>query len=184
MNTQNIPTNNARPNGAIINGAGKLTLEQVIAAGKLKQGWDEGRIVRLYNNGQGKALDTIMAGIEVADAAGSPVTASPIAPVLEKSIQEQLAELRAENERLKAKAAGKANVSMKMSVAGTKMVDGKEQITKGGSLCVYGLGRFPINLSLNAVIALFGDPSKADSKPAVDVKAFAKANLDKFRTKE
>jgi hypothetical protein len=64
------------------------------------------------------------------------------------SLQAQLNALRAENEKLKAKAAARApSLSVRVNALGTTRTDsnGAVHVCKG-NIGVYGLGRFPVTL--------------------------------------
>ena len=78
------------------------------------------------------------------------------------TLEEQLAELRAENEALKTKAAHKTGITPKVSAK--------------GALSVYGLGRFPVTLYRGQWENLIANTDK--------IIAFIKANEAALKTKE
>ncbi|HZJ70660.1 MAG TPA: hypothetical protein VFF36_06970, partial [Planctomycetota bacterium] len=71
----------------------------------------------------------------------------------------ELARLRAENERLKSQAGGRANM----------------KVSEKGALSVYGLGRFPVTLYKEQWIRLLN--------MAEDIRAFIKENDANLKTK-
>lgn len=75
------------------------------------------------------------------------------------TVEEQLAALKAENEKLKAK----ANPPLSMKVS------------EKGAVSLYGLGRFPVTL--------YGEQWGKVLDKAEDIKAFIKANERKLATK-
>lgn len=77
----------------------------------------------------------------------------------------ELARLRAENDKLKAKAAARAQARIHCKVS------------EKGALSIYGLGRFPITLYLSQYEAL-------DKAWDSVVRDFVIENLDKFSRKE
>ena len=78
------------------------------------------------------------------------------------TIQEQLAALQAENDKLKAAVARKSTMSFKVS--------------EKGCLSVYGLGRFPVTLYRQQMERLLA--------AAPEITAFIKANEGTLKVKE
>lgn len=123
-------------------------------------------------------------------AASGPSVVAQVAAnvgVTESALQAELTRVSQENATLKqaaadaAKAAA-AKISFKMSVQAFD--DQGNETVKGGTLSVYGFGRFPVNLSRNALVGLFGDPHDPKSYGQFHaIRKFALANWDKFRTK-
>lgn len=74
----------------------------------------------------------------------------------------ELARLRAENEKLRAKAASRATISFK--------------VTEKGGVSAYGLGRFPVTLYLSQWERLI--------KAMPDLEAFLVENMAKLATKD
>lgn len=68
--------------------------------------------------------------------------------VSKTSLEQQLAQLRAENAALKAKAASRVpSVSVRVNKLGTTRTDSKGVVHEcKGNISVYGLGRFPVTL--------------------------------------
>jgi hypothetical protein len=79
-----------------------------------------------------------------------------------KSIEQQLADLKAENLKLKESAARKSTMSFKVS--------------EKGCLSIYGLGRFPVTLYRQQMERLLA--------AAPQITAFIEANAGQLKTKE
>jgi hypothetical protein len=79
-----------------------------------------------------------------------------------KSIEQQLADLKAENLKLKESAARKSTLSFKVS--------------EKGCLSIYGLGRFPVTLYRQQMERLLA--------AAPQITAFIEANAGQLKTKE
>jgi hypothetical protein len=79
-----------------------------------------------------------------------------------KTVEQQLADLQAENARLKEAAAKKSTMSFKVS--------------EKGAVSVYGLGRFPVTLYAQQMERLLG--------AAPEIIAFIAANKGRLATKE
>jgi hypothetical protein len=80
----------------------------------------------------------------------------------EKSIEQQLADMKAENEALQAKLAKKTTMSFKVS--------------EKGAVSVYGLGRFPVTLYAQQMDRLL--------TAAPEIREFIAANKSKLTFKE
>lgn len=78
--------------------------------------------------------------------------------VSKTSLEQQLAQLRAENAALKAKAAGRApSLSVRVNKLGTTRTDSKGVVHEcKGNISVYGLGRFPVTLYKSQWLKLIG----------------------------
>jgi len=84
------------------------------------------------------------------------------------SLEQQLAQLRAENAALKAKAAARVpSLSVRVNALGTTRTDSNGVVHEcKGNIGVYGLGRFPVTLYKAQWLKLFA--IVADIQEAID----------------
>lgn len=179
MNTLNNTAAMTQTNGAVVNAnAVAITVEALNILAKRK-GHTAANVAMLLE--LGVTAEAIVAKYNAMADVTETVVAKPVVVTAKtnETPEQELTRLRAENARLVAAKQGKA--SLKMSVAGTNDAG---QVTKGGSLCISGIRRFPFTFDYTDVVTIFGDPFVAGSKGLVDeIKAFAKANRSQFRSK-